>query len=327
MKAIQIQKTGDRDVLEYGEIDSPIPGKGQVIVRTKSISVNYADVTVRKGLYPVMPSLPTVLGLEGAGIVEELGDEVSGIQRGQRVSFIAQGSYAEKVAVDSTNIFPIPDEVDFDVAAAFPVIYLTADHLLHTVGRIRKGGWILLHAAAGGVGTAVIQLADIAGAHVIGLTSSRQKADRVIAMGVEHVFTYDHPNLVQDVMEASGGKGVDLILDSVAGPNFDRNFDMLAPLGQVLWFGFAGGMPDDTLLQIFGKHFVRGVGLRTFHLTYSVSEPYPEMIGRSIRNILTFLREKKINPVIAERIPLPEAARAHDLLESRTTVGKIILQV
>src|SRR5690606_4760396 len=124
-----------------------------------------------------------------------------------------------------------------------------------------------------------------------------------------------------------GGKGVDLILDSVAGPNFDRNFDMLAPLGQVLWFGFAGGMPDDTLLQIFGKHFVRGVGLRTFHLTYSVSEPYPEMIGRSIRNILTFLREKKINPVIAERIPLSEAARAHDLLESRTTVGKIILQV
>ena len=116
------------------------------------------------------------------------------------------------------------------------------------------------------------------------------------------------------------------MLNSVAGPNFDRNFDMLAPLGQVLWFGFAGGFPADTLLQSFGKHFVRGVGLRTFHLTYSVAEPYPEMIGRSLGTIVTYLREKKIEPVIADRLPLAEAARAHELLESRETVGKIILQ-
>ena len=259
MKAIRIRKTGGPGVPEYVEVDSPVPQKGQVIVHTKSISVNYADVMIRAGLYPVMPPLPAVLGLEGAGVVEDVGDEVSGIRKGQRVSFIAPGSYAEKVAVDSATLIPLPDEIDSDAAAAFPVVYLTAYHLLHTLGNIRDGGWILLHAAAGGVGTAVIQLAKIARAHVIGLTSSKQKATRASELGLEYVFTYDRPTLVEDVMKTSGGNGVDLVLDSVAGPNFDRNFDMLAPLGQVLWFGFAGGFPADTLLQAFGKHFVRGL--------------------------------------------------------------------
>jgi NADPH2:quinone reductase len=216
--------------------------------------------------------------------------------------------------------------MDFDVAAAFPIVYLTAFHLLHTIGNIREGGWVVLHAAAGGVGTAVIQLAKIAGAHVIGLTSSKQKAARARDLGLEYVFTYDHPNLVHDIVEASGGDGVDLVLDSVAGPNFDHNFDMLAPLGQVAWFGFAGGLPADTLLQSFGKHFLRGVGLRTFHLTYSVTAPYPEMMGRSLEAIMMYLREKKIDPVLADRIPLAEAARAHELLATRETVGKILLQ-
>src|SRR5687767_15271611 len=126
MKAIRIRKTGGPGVLEYVDVDSPVPGKGQVIVRTKSISVNYADVMIRAGVYPVMPPLPAVLGLEGAGVVEGVGDEVSGIRKGQRVSFIAPGSYAERVAVDSATLIPLPDEIDFDAAAAFPVVYLTA---------------------------------------------------------------------------------------------------------------------------------------------------------------------------------------------------------
>src|SRR5690606_37886886 len=121
--------------------------------------------------------------------------------------------------------------------------YLTAYHLLHTVGKIQEGGRILLYAAAGGVGTAVIQLAKIAGLHVVGLTSNQQKAARAKELGIDHVFTYDQPNLIQDMMKASGGKGFDLIFDSGAGPDFERNFDMLAPLGQVLLYGFTGGLP------------------------------------------------------------------------------------
>lgn len=203
MKGIQIRQTGAPDVLEYVDIDAPVPGPGQAIVRAKAISVNYADVIIRRGMYPVMPPLPAVLGLEGAGVVEEVGANVTGIQKGQRVAFIAPGAYAEHVAVDSSALIPLPDDMEFDVAAAFPIVYLTAYHLLHTIGRIKTGAWVVLHAAAGGVGTAVIQLATIAGAHVIGLTSSKEKAARARAMGLEHVFTYDHQTLVQDVLVAA----------------------------------------------------------------------------------------------------------------------------
>ena len=326
MKAIQLRETGGPDVLQYVDVEPPTTGKRQVVVRTESISVNYADTMIRQGTYPVMPPLPAVLGMEGAGVVEGVGQGVSGFRPGQRVSFIAPGCYAERVAVDASALIPVPDDLDFDTAAAFPVIYLTAYHLLHTLGRIREGGSVLLYAPAGGVGTAVIQLAKIAGVTVIGLTSSKTKAARATELGVEHVFTYDDANLVEEVVKASGGKGVDLVLESVAGPKFARNFDMLAPLGQVLWFGFAGGMPPDELLQSFGKNFVKGVGLRTFHLTYSLAEPYPELVGQSLGTILGYLQQKKIQPVIADRIPLKEAARAHQLLASRNTVGKVILK-
>lgn len=326
MKVIRIQKTGGLDVLEYVDVETPIAETGQVVVRTESISVNYADVMVREGTYPVMPALPAVLGLEGSGVVEDVGQGVSSFHKGQRVSFFGQGSYAEKVVVDSSSLIPLPDDIDFDSAAAFPVIYLTAYHLLHTIGHIRTGGWVLLHAVAGGVGTAVIQLAKIAGLNLIGLTSSKEKVARANELGVDEVFTYDDPNLVQKVLKVSDGKGVDLVLDSVAGPNFGRNFEMLAPMGQVAWFGFSGGLPPDGLLQSFGQNFVKGVGLRTFHLTYSLADPYPEILGQSLGTLITYLSEKKIEPIIAARIPLAEAAKAHQLLESRKTVGKIILK-
>jgi NADPH2:quinone reductase len=266
-----------------------------------------------------------VLGLEGSGVVEEVGAGVSGIAKGQRVTFLGPGAYAEKVAVDASGIIPLPDEVDFDSGAAYPVVYLTAYHVLHTLGGIRQGGWVVLFAPLGGVGTAVLQLAKIAGVHVIGLTSSEDKAARARSLGFDHVLTYDRENLVEEIVRITGGKGADLVLDSVGGPRFARDFDMLAALGQVVWFGFAGGMPGGDLLDAIAKNFVRGVGLRTFHLVFSVAEPHPEVFGPSVGTILAYLRERKIAPVIADRLPLKDAARAHQLLESRNTVGKLLL--
>lgn len=326
MKAIRVDKIGGPEALQCVDIDRPFPAKGQVVVRTKSISVNFADVMMREGTYPVMPPLPSVLGLEAAGVVEEVGEAVSGIRLGQHVSVIGLGCYAEFVAVDASAVIPLSDDIDFDAAAAFPVVYLTAHHLLHTMGHIQRGGSVLVHAAAGGVGIAVTQLAKIAGVRVIGLTSSKEKAGRTRELGAEHVFTYDQGDLADAVIKASGGKGVDLVLDSVAGPNFSRNFDMLAPLGQVLWYGFAGGLPSNDLLEALGKHWIRGVGVRTFHLVYSLAEPYPQLFGQSIGTVLTYLQQKKIEPVIADRIPLAEAARAHRRLQNRETIGKVILK-
>lgn len=327
MKAIRVRTTGGRDVLEYTDVDAPVAGKGEVLVGTKAISVNYADVMTREGTYPVMPPLPAIIGMEGSGVVEQIGDGVAGIQKGQRVSFIGAGAYAEKVAVPAHSVIPLPDNVDFDIGAAYPVIYLTAYHLLHTLGAIRKDGWVAVPAPLGGVGTAALQLAKIAAVNVIGVTSTPEKIDRARQLGWEHVFTYDDANLVDRVVRTTGGRGLDLVLDSVAGPYMARYFDMLAPLGQILWFGFASGLPEaGELLQAMGKNFVKGVGLRTFHVWFSLAEPYPGVFGPSVGTMLTYLAEKKIQPIIADRLPLAEAARAHEMLESRNTVGKLILK-
>ncbi|MBW3565730.1 MAG: zinc-binding dehydrogenase [Acidobacteria bacterium] len=227
--------------------------------------------------------------------------------------------------IPAVAAIPLPPEIDFDTGASFLVTYLTAHHLLHTMGRVKSGGVVLLYAAAGGVGTATIQLAKIAGIEIIGLTSSDEKVQRLRDLGLEHVFTYDRPDLVEEVRKVTGGRGVDAILDSVAGTQFHRNFDMLAPLGQLVWFGYSGGMPPEDLLEHLGAHFIKGIGLHTFHLTYSVAEPYPELAAHSVGVLLEHLVAERIEPIIHDRFPLTEAHRAHELLENRATVGKLIL--
>lgn len=222
MKAIQISKTGGMEVLDYVELETPTPGAGQVLVRTESISVNFADVLIRKGLYPMMPPLPTVPGLEASGVVEVLGDGVGQVEVGQRVTFIGNGCYADQVLVDATALIPIPDALDGDAAAAFPVNYLTAYHMMHTMAKLAEGQSILSYAAVGGVGIAVIQLAKLGGFKVIGLTSSDEKAARAKELGIDHIVNYKTQNVVEKVKELTHGEGVDLILDSVGGCLFSQ---------------------------------------------------------------------------------------------------------
>ena len=326
MKGVQIRRTGGPEVLDYVDLETPTPGKGQVLVRTESISINFADVLIRKGLYPMMPPLPAVLGLEASGTIEALGDGVTQFDVGQRVCFISNGCYAEVVLVDAAVLIPIPDMLDSDAAAAFPINYLTAYHMMHTMAKLEKGQTILSYAAVGGVGVAVIQLAKLAGLGVIGLTSSDEKALRARELGIDHIINYKTQNVVEKVKELTNGKGVDLILDSVAGASFPSNFEMLAPLGQVIWYGLAGGPPPANLLEPLTTHFGKGIGVRTFHLRFSIAEPLPEVMAESIQTMVRYLAEKQVNPVIHDRIPLKEAAHAHKLLESQQTIGKLILK-
>ncbi len=326
MKGVQIRRTGGPEVLDYVDLETPTPGKGQVLVRTESISINFADVLIRKGLYPMMPPLPAVLGLEASGTIEALGDGVTQFDVGQRVCFISNGCYAEVVLVDAAVLIPIPDMLDADAAAAFPINYLTAYHMMHTMAKLEKGQTILSYAAVGGVGVAVIQLAKLAGLGVIGLTSSDEKALRARELGIDHIINYKTQNVVEKVKEVTNGKGVDLILDSVAGASFPSNFEMLAPLGQVIWYGLAGGPPPANLLEPLTTHFGKGIGVRTFHLLFSIAEPLPEVMAESIQTMVRYLTEKQVNPVIHDRIPLKEAAHAHKLLESQQTIGKLILK-
>ena len=175
MKAIQVHQTGSPDVLKYEDIDKPVPKSGQVLVKVISVSVNWADVMLRKGTYPGMPPLPAVPGIDGAGVVESVGNEVTHVTPGQNVMIFGQKCYAQYTVTRAASVTPIPEGIDIDEAATLPVNYLTAYHMIHTMANIQPAQTILVYAAAGGVGTAVIQLGKLAGATIVGLTSSDEK--------------------------------------------------------------------------------------------------------------------------------------------------------
>jgi NADPH2:quinone reductase len=175
------------------------------------------------------------------------------------------------------------------------------------------------------VGTAVIQLAKLAGVTVIGLTSTDEKADFARTQGYDHIINYKVEDVVQRVKEITGGKGADIILNSAAGDTFGRDFEMLAPLGQIIWFGMAAGLPEGNLTELLGMGFIRSAGVRTFMLP-SIFDLDPTLMARSSEILFNYLADGKIKPHIFERIPLSEAARAHELLESGTVQGKLILK-
>jgi len=326
MKVVQIPRTGGPEVFEVVEVETPRPSRGQVLVRAGAISVNFADVMVRQGTYMAMPPLPAIPGMELAGFVEDLGEAVTGLERGQRVVVFGQSCYAEYVVAPAPHVFPIPDSVGLEKAAALPVNYLTAFHMMHTMGHLKAGQTVLTHAAAGGVGTAVIQLGRIAGFTVIGLASSDEKCAYARGQGIDHVINTGSENVVERVKQITSGKGVDLILNAVAGDTFAKDFEMLAPLGQIIWFGMADGPPKANLTRHLAVDFAKGVGVRVFHLWFSLGQPYPALLRESFDIVLGYLADRRIRPHIHERLPLAEAARAHTLLESRRVMGKLILK-
>ena len=325
MKAILLHQTGSFEQLKYEEVDAPTAGKNQVLIKVISASVNFADVMTRKGTYPTMPRLPAIPGNDCSGIVESVGEKVTRFRRGQSVAALGLGCYAEYMVSSQASVFPISENIDMDEAAAIPVNYLTAYHMMHTMAGVKKGQTILSYAAAGGVGTAVVQLARQAGVKVIGLTSTEAKANFAKSQGYDHIINYQTTDVVQQVKEITGGKGVELILNSAAGDTFGRDFKMLAPLGQIIWFGMAAGPPQGNLVEQLGAKFAQSAGIRTFMLP-SIFELDPALMARSAEILFTYLADKRIKPHIYQRIPLSEAARAHQLLESGKVQGKLILK-
>jgi NADPH2:quinone reductase len=325
MKAIRLYQTGSFEQLKYEEVDPPSADKNQVLIKVTSASVNFADVMTRKGTYPMMPPLPAIPGIDCSGIVEAVGAKVSQFRPGQRVAAIGRGCYADYMAASPLAVFPISADIDMDEAAAIPVNYLTAYHMLHTMAQVRKGQTLLAYAAAGGVGTAMVQLARLAGVKAIGLTSTEAKADFAKSQGYDHIINYKTEDVVRRVKEITEGRGVEIILNSAAGDTFSRDLKMLAPLGQIIWFGMAAGAPQGNLAEQLGAKFVKSAGIRTFMLP-SIFELDPALMARSAEILFKYLADKKIKPHLYERLPLSEAARAHELLESGKVQGKLILK-
>jgi NADPH2:quinone reductase len=325
MKAIQLVQVGSTESLKYVDVACPAPEPSQVLVRVHAASVNFADVMIRKGVYPQMPLLPTILGLDCSGVVEAVGSEVTRVKSGQTVVAIGTGCYAECMVTEENWVFPIPGKVDREKAASLPVTYLTAYHLLNTMGQVKKGETVLVYAAAGGVGSAVGQLAKSKELTVIGLTSSDAKAKFAKDQGYDGVINSQTANVPEMVNNLTNGKGVNLILNSVAGETFGSDFQMLTSFGQIVWFGSAAGPPSQDVMEQWRGYLGKSGGIRFFSLT-SLFDEQSNLLESSMRDLIKSLAEGSINPPIHETLPLCEAPKAHSLLETGSVMGKLLLK-
>ena len=285
--------------------DVPDPeADGRVVVRVRAAGINFADVLIRRGRYPQMPQLPVVLGSEVSGELED-GTRVMAITPGA-------GGYAEKVAVDRAQVVPLPDNASFAEGASFLLTFLTAYIPLTRQVRLRPGSSVLVTAAAGGVGTAAIQVARTLGARVIAAVGSREKLEVCRELGAAEAYVYEE--LPEDLR-------VDAVLDPVAGDLFERGLGALRPLGTLVAIGFAGGMwPEINPATLVG----RNVGVQGFYLGRLLRHE-PEVVGEAVGELLALWQTGALRPLVGGEFPLAEVDRAHALVESRASVGKVVL--
>jgi NADPH2:quinone reductase len=320
MRAIRPAEPGGPEVLQPVELPTPSPGPGQALVEVHFAGVNFIDVYHRTGAYPLPRPLP--LGREGAGRVVAVGDGVRGVEPGAFVAWCdVAGSYATHVVAPADRLVTIPEDVSVRDAAALMLQGLTAHYLARSTFSLGLGQLALLHAAAGGVGLLLAQLAAAAGATVIGTVSSEAKAARARAAGCAHVVRYDRDDFVAAVRELSGGRGVDVVYDSVGQATFLRSLECLRPRGLAVLFGQSSGPVaplDLQLLNARGSLFVTRPNL-SHHVSTRA-----ELAARA-DEVFTAVAAGALAVTIDRCLPLAQAAEAHRLLESRATSGKLLL--
>lgn len=322
MKAIQFDRLGGADVLKVVETAVPEVRPGTVLVKNYAIGVNFADTLFRQGQYVMAPKLPDTPGFESSGVIEKVGDGVGGdLKPGMRVAAIGVQAYAEYSIARASTVIPLPDFVSFEEGAAFPIQVLTAWHLLNSCHQTRPGEAVVVHSAAGGVGLSAIQIAKAAGARVIGTVSSESKASIVREYGADHLINYAMSDFSAEVMKLTDRRGANLILDAVGKPTFERGLACLAPMGHLVLYGRAGGLPDPLnvfrLLEKSAK--VSGFMLNQAHTG-------PERWRRGIEDSFRLMHEGKLKLLIGKTFPLADAAEAHRFMESRGSVGKLLLK-
>lgn len=322
MKLIQFEKYGGPEVLRYIEETRPEPADNEVLVEVKAIGVNYADTARREGKYVVPTPLPYVPGSEVAGVIAEVGSSVTKFKTGMRVSaLIESGAYAEFVAVDENMLIPVPDAVEFEQAVALPLQGLSAYHILTTMGRLEEGETVLIHAAAGGVGAIAVQLAKLFGAgKIIATASSDEKLEHAKAMGATHLVDYTKDNWVEEVKGITEGKGVDLALEMVGGEVFNQTLKCLAPFGRLVIFGAASG---EQAQMHPGQLMRKNQSVIGFFLPQIMRKP--ELFQKSFEELLGYMASGKLKLTIGGSYPLADAAEVHKLLQSRKTIGKLVL--
>jgi NADPH2:quinone reductase len=321
MRAILMQRVGGPEVLELAEVPDPSPKAGEVLVELHATGVNFSDTEGRRARYRP-PPLPWIPGSEGAGVVVETGDGVEASWRGRRVALYASrpavsGTYADFATCPATALAPLPEELDFVTGAAILAQGLTAYLMVHRAARVRADQVVLIHAAAGGVGLIAVQLARWIGARVLGTVSSDEKSHAVRDAGGEPLPYGD--DLAARVRALTDGRGVDVVLDSIGLPTEVASLAMLAPFGELVHFGDAGGLPSPVDIE---NLYARSLKVGAFGLD---ERHDPLASAQARRDLVRWAADGTLRIRIARTLPLAEAAEAHRLIESRGTIGKLVL--
>ncbi|WP_204519136.1 quinone oxidoreductase family protein [Brevibacillus fulvus] len=323
MKAVLVTELGGTEGMIYTDVDLPSINANEVLIRVEKTSVNFADIKARYGNKGT--KLPFIPGLDAMGIIEQVGSAVRDLQAGQRViAFPAGGSYAEYAVASEQLTFPLPDGIDQMTAAACPIVAFTAYKLLADVARLQAGETVLIHAAAGGVGTTAIQLAKLLGAsQVIGTVGSKQKVDSALEAGADQVVVYTEGDFAQSVNDWTSGAGVDVILDSIAGAVTQKSLECLAYYGRLVQFGNSSGASGTV--QTADLHSscrsVLGFSLGTTRARR------PELLRETASKVFSYLAAGQLQIKIGREFSLSEAAQAHQWVESRQSTGKVMLHV
>ena len=317
MKAIRVHNFGEPDVLKLEDVADPAPAAGQVVVDVRSIGVNPVDTYIRAGKYGPRP-FPFTPGFDAAGVVESVGDGVTAFKRGDRVyvSRTISGAYAQKTLVDQANVYPLPDNVDFDQGAALGVPYGTAYRALHHRGRAQPGETVLVHGATGGVGIAAVQMARVHGCVVIGTGGSAPGRLLVEQQGAHYVVDHHDATYLQKLMDFTSGRGVDVILEMLANVNLAKDLGVLAKHGRVVVVGSRGKIEIDPRDTMSRDADIRGMTLM------NASNAELSAVHAAIR---AGLELGTLRPIIETRLPLREAARAHVEVLEGNSHGKIVL--
>lgn len=316
MKQVWIEGTGDVSHVHVRDVGEPVAAAGEVVVAIAACSVNYADLMQRDGLYVGGPTPPFAPGAEAAGTVIACGPGVSTPAIGTRVMVTARGGLqAERAVVRAASCMAIPDQVGFAEAAAFPVSFLTAYHALTTCARAAAGEVVVIHAAGGGVGTAAVQIAKLLGLQVVATASTEDKRARVRALGADHVVGYD---AFEEPVRALGGAAI--VLESIGGEILRRSLSVLMPLGRLVVFGVSGRDPRplDPVKLLFRSQAVIGLHLDAIFAR-------PDLLGASVEWLLARVLDGRLAIQVGHALPLADVRRAHELLASRESYGKIVL--
>jgi NADPH2:quinone reductase len=320
VKAIQVHEFGGPEMLRYEDAPEPRPGPGEVLLRVKAIGINFADYLMRLGAYPNAGPPPIIPGLESAGVVEALGEGVTDLEPGQRVLSWGKRSYAELAVAPAWAVRPAPESLSFEELAAIPVAYGTAWHALVLLAQLQAGERVLVHAAGSGVGSAALQLAKALGAWVIVTAGQDWKLERARELGADATINYSEQDVAEEVQHATGGEGVQVVLEGVGRSTFPASVKSLADYGRMVIYGAPSGprVELDTRPAIFRNLTLYGMSVTT-------SRYFADSVDAFSRIALPWFEDGRLKPVVDRVYPLAQVADAMQRMIDRALFGKLIL--